>query len=179
MRWAEQVNYKAQFYAFYKTCARYNSMPAIYSWSQRRSDVGETRPDLSHIAIVLGCIAIVFVFVCVLAMIIWTRPKHRNVPVTEATAIEDQITNQPGDRQNSSGGTAQQDVRLAQEMRSAGQTQELGDPPRYLAAKAPFRENDLPPAYESMEVWPGRTSQISKTRKDWTSMWPFRSTLNG
>lgn len=112
-------------------------------------------------------------------MIVWLRPKHPNVPVTEATAIEDHITNQPGDRQNSSRVTAHQDVPLAQRMRSAGETQELGDPPRYLADEAPFRGNDLPPAYESMEVWPGRTSQISKTRKDWTSMWPFRSTLNG
>jgi hypothetical protein len=154
-----------------QTHVQYSSMPAIQRHPQRRYQVDTVGPDISHMAIILGCLGVVLMFVCAIAIYVRLRPTSPRTLPTEAASIEGRHTNESSDLQSSP-------VNIDQ---GAGQitVQEPGDLPKYEATLPTYRQNDLPPAYESTEVWSSSNAQASRPRSNWTSIWPLRSTQSG
>jgi hypothetical protein len=144
-------------------------MPAIQHDQQRRS---QPDGDIGHMAIIFGCLGLIFIFACLLAIFVLRIKRHRT-PSTEPGETECRSTDDPSQEHNHAVITAGEEAQIG------GEVQGSDEPPKYQAAEPAARQNDLPPAYESMEVWPGRSSRSSRPRQNWTSVWPLRSTQFG
>lgn len=153
--------------------AQYTSMPAIQQQLQRRYEVSPDGPDFSHMAIILGCLGVLLIFICIVAFFIRLQPKRPRSFPSATMPIEGQHADESPHRQNIPMAIIDGDVRVV------AAVQECGDLPKYQAAESTSQQHDLPPAYESMEVWQSREAQIKSQKRNWTSIWPFRSTQTG
>lgn len=145
------------------------AMPAIQHHHQRRS-----QPDgeFNHMAIISGCLGLIFIFAFLLAIFVLRIKCHRTLS-TELGETGWRSTDDPSQGHNHTV------ITVGEEAQSGGEVQGSDEPPKYQAAEPAVRQNDLPPAYESMEVWPERSSRSSRPRQNWTSVWPLRSTQFG
>lgn len=150
--------------AIVRTYTQYITMPAIQHHHQRRS---QPDGDIGHLAIIFGCIGLIFILACLLAIFV-LRIKRHKTPSTEHGETECRSTDGLSQGNNHT-----------EEANIGGEAQGSDEPPKYQAAEPAARQNDLPPAYESMEVWPGRSSRSSRPIQNWTSVWPLRSTQFG
>jgi hypothetical protein len=144
-------------------------MPAIQHHHQRRS---QPEGNIGHMAIIFGCLSLIFIFACLLAIFV-LRIKRHKIPFTEHRETECRSTDDPSQEHNHAV------ITVGEEAQIGGEVQGSDEPPKYEAAEQAARQNDLPPAYESIEVWPGRSSRSSRPRQTWTSVWPLRSTQFG
>jgi hypothetical protein len=144
-------------------------MPAIQHHHQRRS---QPDGDIGHTIIIFGCLGLTFFFACLLAIFVLRIKRHRT-PSTELGETECRSTNEPSHGQNHTV------VTIGEAVQGGSEVQGSDEPPKYQAAEPAAQQNDLPPAYESREVWPGRSSRSSRPRQNWTSVWPLRSTQVG
>lgn len=145
-------------------------MPAVSHHLQRRYDVSPDGADFGHMAIILGCLGVVLIFICILAFFVRLRPKRSG---SLSTLVEVQRGNQSMDRR----GPASTVIPGTLEV--VGEVQESEEPPKYQASEQTIQQHDLPPVYESIEVWSRGSPQASRSKTNWTSRWPFRSTKSG
>lgn len=148
-------------------------MPAIKSYRQRRYDVSSDGPDFEHMAIILGCLGVVLIFICILAFFIRLRSKSTGNLTTGVVLIEGHRGNEAIDRREPPSKVTGGPLQVVDEV------QESGEPPKYQAAEPTYQQHDLPPAYESTEVWSNSNARASRLRTNWTSTWLFRSTTSG
>lgn len=145
------------------------TMPPIQHHHQRRS---QPDGDIGHMAIIFGCLGLIFIFACLLVIFV-LRIKRHKTPSTEHGETECRSTDDPSQGNNHAV------ITVGEEANIGGEVQGSDEPPKYQAAEPAALQNDLPPAYESMEVWPGRSLRSSRPIQNWTSVWPLRSTQFG
>jgi hypothetical protein len=145
-------------------------MQAVKFPQRRQFQVDGVYFDISHTAIIIGPQGVIFVFIY--AITFFVRRWAKRLPSLDAKPFRIRGVNESSNRRKLPwiGG----EVQVAEEVQEPGHTHE------YQAAEPAYQQNELPPAYELIQVWPSRVSRTSTTRNNWTSVCPpLRSTRSG